>query len=67
MGDFADEAQKTIELEQAGHLAKSKRPTGPQADGFCHYCNGNVESLMRWCDTECRDAYDEEQRLMRLR
>lgn len=57
MADDADRADQEVErnLKEALRL---RRPAGPAANGYCHYCDEPVPDGMRWCDTDCRDAWD---------
>jgi len=57
----ADEADKTAEraeLEAPALIAASRRPAGPVANGSCHWCGERVPEPMRWCDADCRNAWD---------
>lgn len=59
MADIADVANETLELELelAGAL-RARRPEGPAFTGFCLFCNESMGKNMRWCDAECRDAWE---------
>ena len=60
-----DDADITAEREAAAApylLAASKRPEGPAPTGECFWCGETVADHMRWCDSECRDQYEREQR-----
>ena len=61
MADEADRAQAHIEMMAAENIRSSKRPEGPQATGYCLYCDTPVMEGHRWCDSECRDAWAAEQ------
>jgi hypothetical protein len=61
MADIADVANETLELELAGAL-RARRPEGPAFTGFCLFCNEPMGKNMRWCDSECRDAWQDEQK-----
>lgn len=34
--------------------------------GCCHYCGAITGGGRRFCDAECRDAYDDEARIRRI-
>lgn len=71
------EAQFLADAREAA--AHSSRPV---ATGFCLYCASQLVSdeivkelkagkaspvgLPRWCDKDCRDAWDEEQRMKKI-
>jgi hypothetical protein len=60
MTDIADRAEDEIEmdLEQSRSL---RRPEAPPPCGVCLYCDAMLRDGMRWCDTDCRDAWQLEQ------
>lgn len=44
-----------------------RKPTGPVANGECHNCGEDVADNLRWCDAECRNAWEQEQEADRRR
>lgn len=63
MADIADLAQADMERDAPHVIANSKKPAGPVPDGHCHYCGEGVLPDTPFCDAECRDAWQHEQRL----
>ena len=62
VADDADNAQDHIERENVGQLERAKKPTGPVANGMCHWCEELVADNLRWCPgTSCRDLWDREE------
>lgn len=64
-----DDIDKAQELEQKHREAALSRAKGKQrlkATGFCYYCNSDVLKGYTFCDAECRDDYEKEQRLLKL-
>lgn len=61
MADFADlgSAREQQDLQLA---LKKRRPEGPGATGVCLYCGVTLPTAQRWCDAECRDAWQADQR-----
>lgn len=61
MADFADlgSAREQQDLELA---LQKRKPEGPPATGFCLYCHELLCADLRWCDAECRDAWQADQR-----
>ncbi len=55
--DEVDAANEHVERERAALLARRK-PAGPVACGACHFCGAEVHGEARWCDVECRDAWE---------
>lgn len=60
MIDAADRADEEIAHETAEAL-RARKPLGPAATGFCHYCREPVALGLRWCPgTECRVEWERE-------
>jgi hypothetical protein len=58
MADDGDRADQEVEYYRAEALRK-RRPDGPVANGRCHYCGEELpEDYMRWCDVDCRNAWE---------
>lgn len=57
MADDADRADQEVEYYRADALRK-RLPEGPAANGRCHYCDEPVPDGTRWCDVDCRDAWE---------
>ena len=58
--DEADATAERAEKEAPYLIAASRRPTGPVANGRCHYCDDIVPDEARWCNHECRSAWERE-------
>lgn len=58
MSDEVDRAQIETDrnLERA---VRSRRPEGPVPNGRCHFCDEIVHDGARWCDADCRDAWQD--------
>ncbi len=52
-----DEAEKYL-----AQAARVKRPEGPPPTGRCHFCDEIVDDNARWCDKDCRDGWERDQR-----
>lgn len=57
MADEADLAQEHIEREMALILAARRKSDAPEATGECHWCTEAVTNARRFCDADCRDAW----------
>lgn len=66
MADIVDITAERAEKEDAYLVAACKRPAGPLAKGSCYYCDERVPEPMRWCDAECRTAWQDEERVRGL-
>lgn len=58
MSDDIDRAQPEVERLHAEAL-RIKKPVGPRPIGMCHYCGETLSDEQRWCDTGCRDAWEQ--------
>ncbi len=63
-GDIADQASRTEEMERDAQVRRqrakaSKRQLIPT--GSCYYCNSGVPAGHLFCDSSCREDYEEEQ------
>ena len=61
MADFADLGSAREQQDLALALAQRK-PAGPAPMGYCLCCGEAVDDGRRWCDAECRDAWQADQR-----
>lgn len=64
MADEIDRANDQAER----YLSVSRRlrlPEGPAPTGTCHHCDKPVAEGRRWCDSDCRDGWQREQRRSR--
>lgn len=58
--DIADRAQIEIEAMES-FQRKPNKDTEARSTGFCLYCEEPLKPGQRWCDKECRDAWEYEQ------
>lgn len=78
MSDIIDDANDHVEKELTRTLSMRK-PEGPVATGLCLFCehqlvddetlaraetDGLPDNTKRWCDSDCRDDWEREQRRM---
>ena len=68
MADFADlgadreEKDRALALNVRALALKVRAPEGPSATGMCLCCGEPLADGLRWCDAECRDVWQAEQR-----
>ena len=62
MADDADTTQERAEREGPALIAASKKPEAPKANGFCLSCAAPVADNVRFCDADCRDDYEIQER-----
>jgi hypothetical protein len=60
--DDADITEARAESDMLANLSNSRRPAGPAPSGKCHYCDEQVDPTARFCNHECRDGWEREQR-----
>ena len=56
MSDDIDRAQREVDRLHAEAL-RMRKPEGPTATGRCLFCDEILDDHMRWCNSECRDAW----------
>lgn len=66
--DDADRAEERIEQVMDDALAEVRRAQerGPRAVGVCYYCREPLASGRLFCDADCRDGWEFEQKLKRM-
>lgn len=57
MSDDIDRAQNEVDRAQA-EAQRMRRPEGPAPTGQCLECGELVAIPRRWCDSDCRDAWE---------
>ena len=66
--DTIDRAQQDIEqLEEARNerLLNSEKSKEAEETGYCLFCGEPLPPGRRWCDKDCRDDWEREQKLRR--
>ena len=63
--DDADRAEERIEQAMDDALAEVRRAQehGVKAVGVCLFCGEPLPDHMRFCDADCRDSHEHEQRM----
>lgn len=64
MADFADLGAEREARDRALAL-QVRAPEGPAATGACLCCGEPLPEGLRWCDAECRDTWQAEQKVGR--
>lgn len=62
MADIADIANDQIEKQIETTLRFRPAAEIPKGTGECLYCCDPLPFAQRWCDAECRDDWEKEQR-----
>lgn len=68
--DTIDRAQLDIEqLEEARNkrLRDAKTEKEAEETGYCLFCGEPVPPGRRWCDADCRDEWEREQKLNNIK
>ena len=61
--DNADRADREDIIREQAIAAVRRRSKELAPIGFCYYCSEQVPAGSRFCDADCRDEYETEQRL----
>lgn len=63
--DEADEANFRIARDEKLAIEVARTYTGPAATGYCldPHCGAALVPGQRWCNAECRDAYEKSRRI----
>lgn len=59
--DVADNSEEYLELSLAEALSDRRSEPPKQGTGSCWFCHSPVSDNRRWCNAECRDAWEAEQ------
>ena len=63
--DDLDRAQQREEQDRERSLAAARSAPLP-ATGHCHWCDASVPGESHFCDSDCRDMYDNAKRMERI-
>lgn len=66
--DIADEGSLHQEMANEAALEAQRRRADAAKlaySGTCYYCLSEVKSPLRFCDQDCRNDFDEEQRILK--
>ncbi|MEB0138012.1 MULTISPECIES: hypothetical protein [unclassified Undibacterium] len=66
MSDHADVSDKNIENFIASAIANACRQVHVQSDGYCLFCDEPVAFGLLFCNKECRDDFEKEQRTLKI-
>jgi hypothetical protein len=58
MSDDADRADSLIESTLQDALAAARMTMGPEATGYCLWCEEPLAEGRRWCCIECREEWE---------
>lgn len=65
MADDADRSQDRMEVEEAlRRRFKPKEEIPPK--GLCYYCDADVAHPKKFCDSDCAEGWEFEQRMKRV-
>lgn len=64
MADVTDIASNYEELERMSAIYHNRKGSdnSVKPTGYCLYCHETLEDGRRWCNAECRDDWEREQR-----
>lgn len=64
--DDLDRAQQREEQDRERSLAAARSAPLLPATGNCHWCDASVSGEAHFCDSDCRDMYDNAKRMERI-
>lgn len=67
MADIADITTDRAEHDAPYILAASRKRVPPPACGQCLFCDEPVEPAARFCDADCREDWERQQELARIK
>lgn len=67
MADDVDRVNEHAERDHGLLLKATRRPVGPAPNGHCLFCGEQVADGIRFCCVECRDDFERQMALERLR
>ena len=62
MADEIDQMQERNEKLDALIATRKAVHKWPTPTGLCHYCDATIGPGMLFCDTDCRDGWEHEQK-----
>lgn len=62
--DPIDMASDHEQMERDSYIRRSMGKASLIAIGRCYFCDAGLNANYRFCDEECRDGYEVEQRAM---
>ena len=60
-GDIIDQGNAAAEIFRNAALSQ-RAPAGPEATGFCLNCDARLREGARWCDANCREDWQKQER-----
>lgn len=67
MSDVTDKADVIIEMITAAAIEEARKEVHLHTDGHCLFCDDDIEPGLKFCNRDCRDDWDKEQRALRIR
>ena len=64
MSDIIDKANELVEQTDSLALKAIRAKLKPEAEftGECLWCSEELQAPRRWCDADCRDAWEKDKR-----
>ncbi len=67
MTDFFDAASEREDRDRELAIEHHRKTTSSLLPvGYCHWCDSPVKASQLFCDTECREDWESEQRMKRI-
>jgi hypothetical protein len=66
MSDVTDKADVIIEMITKAAIDEARKEVHLHADGHCLYCDEDIAPGLKFCNRDCRDDWDQEQRALKI-
>lgn len=67
MSDIADNSDLIVEMFTQAAINEARKDLFVQTDGHCLFCDEAIAPDLKFCDVHCRDDFDREQRMLKIR
>lgn len=66
MSDIADNSDLIVEMFTQAAINEARKDLYIHADGHCLFCDDQIEPGLKFCNRDCRDDFDREQRALKI-
>ena len=67
MTDIIDQGNAAADLFLQSALSARRKLDMPAPDGKCHNCEASTPPGVRWCDFDCQQDWEKQQRAIKMR
>jgi hypothetical protein len=66
MSDIVDDSNVIVDMFTEAAVKLARQDHFINRDGHCLFCDESIEPTQLFCNRDCRDDYDKEQKLKRI-